>query len=68
VLKCLKDFPLLHPSKEYNKEKAIKDIIKILDPGNRRYLKVYHLERGTSLTNVIFQAVFKSINIYLSSS
>jgi hypothetical protein len=55
------------PSKEYHPEVILTNIEKILQPVYRDYLRVFKLERNASLTNVIFQAAFSSITIYMTS-
>jgi hypothetical protein len=66
--KYRKKFRLLCPSEEHSETEIIDLITEIFRLDFRRYLKVYQLESGANLTNVIFRAVLESTNIYKTSS
>ena len=47
-------------------DQLLDEIIKLFEPERRKYLIVFHLERESSLTNTIFQALkIGEINIRL---
>jgi hypothetical protein len=54
--------------KEHSEDDIIGRIQKIFQPKFRRYLKVFRLGSGASLTNAIFGAVLESMNINITLS
>ena len=60
----LKNFSLICPPEEHSEKEIVDYIRRILNPIYRRYLKVFQLGSGDSLTNVIFRAVLESMRIH----
>lgn len=64
IKRCIEQnsYPPLARAGRYNEEKTIEQIKKVLKPGTRNHLKVFHLERDQNLTETIFRTIAEGIN------